>query len=120
MTIHLAKGLEFPTVFVMGAEEGVFPHSRSLMESVALEEERRLMYVAITRAKKKLYISRAYERYSFGNFSANPRSRFIKEIPEEHVIAPERTSSSQSIFGSGGGGFHNFGSLMSSGSSGLS
>lgn len=85
MTVHMAKGLEFPHVFIAGAEEGIFPHSRSLLESAALEEERRLMYVAITRAKEMLYISRAHERYTFGNYSANPKSRFVKEIPEEYL-----------------------------------
>ena len=84
MTIHLAKGLEFPNVIIAGAEEGVFPHSRTLLDSSALEEERRLMYVAITRAKRMLYISRAHERYNFGNYSANPKSRFVKEIPDEY------------------------------------
>jgi DNA helicase-2/ATP-dependent DNA helicase PcrA len=89
MTIHLAKGLEFPTVFIAGAEEGVFPHSRTLMDAREIEEERRLMYVAITRAKTALYISRAHERYTFGNYSANPKSRFVKEIPSEYLHIEE-------------------------------
>lgn len=111
MTVHMAKGLEFPHVFIAGAEEGIFPHSRSLLESAALEEERRLMYVAITRAKEMLYISRAHERYTFGNYSANPKSRFVKEIPEEYLEIETSRWSAQSIFG-GGSGFSSLGSLF--------
>ena len=98
MTVHLAKGLEFPHVFIAGAEEGVFPHSRSLLDADAIEEERRLMYVAITRAKKTLHISRAQERYNFGNYSANPRSRFLKEIPEAYLHIETNRGSARSIF----------------------
>ncbi len=112
MTIHLAKWLEFPTVFIAGAEEGIFPHSRSLVDSSQLEEERRLMYVAITRAKLKLYISRAHERYTFGNYSANPRSRFTREIPEEFLHMETNRGSAQSIFWGGGNGFSSFGNLF--------
>jgi DNA helicase II / ATP-dependent DNA helicase PcrA len=112
MTIHLAKGLEFPHVFIAGAEEGIFPHSRTLMDAREIEEERRLMYVAITRAKTHLYISRAHERYTFGNYSANPKSRFVKEIPSEYLHAEERKESGQSIFGSGAWGFSNFWSIF--------
>ncbi|MCK9272240.1 UvrD-helicase domain-containing protein [Candidatus Gracilibacteria bacterium] len=83
MTVHLSKGLEFDVVFIIGAEDGIFPHSRTFSEPKELEEERRLMYVAMTRAKKVLYISKASERYMFGNYSANPASRFIREIPAE-------------------------------------
>ncbi|NCP76726.1 UvrD-helicase domain-containing protein [Candidatus Gracilibacteria bacterium] len=83
MTIHSAKGLEFENVIIAGAEEGLFPHSRTLMEPREIEEERRLMYVAMTRAKRILTITRARERYTFGNYSANPPSRFLKEIPAE-------------------------------------
>lgn len=115
MTIHLAKGLEFPHVFIAGAEEGIFPHSRSLLEAAAIEEERRLMYVAITRAKETLYISRAHERYTFGNYSANPKSRFVKEIPGEYIHVEENRGTAQSIFGSGGSGFSSFGSAFSPG-----
>lgn len=121
MTVHLAKGLEFPCVFIAGVEEGIFPHSRSLIESMALEEERRLMYVAITRAKEQLYISRAFERYTFGNYSANPKSRFIKEIPEEYLDATQceqRRQTNMSIFGSGGSNFLGMQSLFSSTASG--
>lgn len=99
-------------VFIAGAEEGIFPHSRSLVDGNALEEERRLMYVAITRAKNELYISRAHERYTFGNYSANPKSRFTKEIPEEYVESDTPSRNSQSIFGSGKDGFSSFGNLF--------
>ncbi|MBP9779045.1 UvrD-helicase domain-containing protein [Candidatus Gracilibacteria bacterium] len=112
MTIHLAKGLEFPIVFIAGAEEGIFPHSRSLVDGNALEEERRLMYVAITRAKQDLYISRARERYTFGNYSANPKSRFTKEIPDEFIEQPPVQTPSLSIFGNGSSGFMSFGSIL--------
>lgn len=112
MTVHLAKWLEFPHVFIAGAEEGIFPHSRSLLDSSAIEEERRLMYVAITRAKKQLYITRAHERYTFGNYSANPKSRFIKEIPEEYLETETNRGSAQSIFGWGGNGFSSFGNIF--------
>jgi DNA helicase-2/ATP-dependent DNA helicase PcrA len=83
MTLHSAKGLEFPVVFLMGVEEGVFPHSRSLMEEAEMEEERRLAYVGITRAEKELYITNAKMRTLFGRTSMNPESRFISEIPSE-------------------------------------
>ena len=113
MTIHLAKWLEYPTVFIAGAEEGLFPHSRSLMDTKAIEEERRLMYVAITRAKEQLYISRSNERYTFGNYSANPKSRFVKEIPETHIHTETNRGSAQSIFGSGSAsGFSTFSSAF--------
>lgn len=85
MTIHLSKWLEFDNVFLAWSEEWVFPHSRSFTDSKQLEEERRLMYVAMTRAKKNLSIFRARERYSFWNYAANPRSRFLSEIPEENI-----------------------------------
>lgn len=115
MTVHLAKGLEFPHVFIAGAEEGIFPHSRSLIESMALEEERRLMYVAITRAKEQLYITRALERYTFGNYSVNPKSRFVKEIPEEYLDvshSEQRRQANTSIFGNGGSGFSGISSIF--------
>ncbi|WP_108671823.1 DNA helicase PcrA [Peribacillus acanthi] len=83
MTLHSAKGLEFPVVFLLGLEEGVFPHSRSLMEEEEMEEERRLAYVGITRAEQELYITNAQMRTLFGRTSMNPVSRFISEIPEE-------------------------------------
>ncbi|MGD6957515.1 DNA helicase PcrA [Rossellomorea aquimaris] len=83
MTLHAAKGLEFPIVFLMGMEEGVFPHSRSLMEEDEMEEERRLAYVGITRAEEQLYLTNAQMRTLFGQTKMNPVSRFINEIPAE-------------------------------------
>lgn len=82
MTLHAAKGLEFPVVFIVGMEEGLFPHSRSLWEQNQLEEERRLAYVGITRAKETLYLSYASRRIYFGEQVSNPPSRFIIDIPE--------------------------------------
>ncbi len=83
MTLHSAKGLEFPIVFLIGMEEGVFPHSRSLFEEEEMEEERRLAYVGITRAEQRLYLSCAKMRTLFGRTNTNPQSRFIKEIPSD-------------------------------------
>jgi len=83
LTIHSSKGLEFPIVFLVGAEEGIFPLSRALQEEKELEEERRLAYVAITRAKEKLFITYARERMLYGNRQANVRSRFIREIDQK-------------------------------------
>ena len=88
MTVHSVKGLEFDYVFVIGLEEGIFPHVNSLMEAGGIEEERRLAYVAITRAKEKLYLLNARRRVLFGRDQVNPPSRFIKEI-EENLIATE-------------------------------
>jgi len=83
MTLHTAKGLEFPTVFLTGLEEGVFPHSRSLGDPNEIEEERRLAYVGLTRARERLYLSRAVTRFMFGTPTYNAPSRFFSEIPEE-------------------------------------
>lgn len=83
MTLHSAKGLEFPVVFIVGMEEGLFPHSRSLFDVNQLEEERRLAYVGMTRAKELLYLSFASKRLYFGQRTSNPPSRFIVEIPED-------------------------------------
>lgn len=83
MTMHSAKGLEFPVVFIIGMEEGVFPHSRAFLDDEELEEERRLAYVGITRAEEKLFLSCAQMRTLFGRTTANPPSRFLDEIPEE-------------------------------------
>lgn len=83
MTLHAAKGLEFPVVAIVGMEEGIFPHSRSLMEKDEIEEERRLCYVGITRAKEKLYLTYANRRLFFGQRTQNTLSRFIADIPEE-------------------------------------
>jgi DNA helicase-2/ATP-dependent DNA helicase PcrA len=97
MTLHTAKGLEFPVVFLTGMEDGVFPHMRSLGDPKELEEERRLAYVGITRARERLYITRAVMRSSWGAPSYNPVSRFWEEIPEDlqetRRIEPVRTSS---------------------------
>jgi DNA helicase-2/ATP-dependent DNA helicase PcrA len=81
MTLHSAKGLEFPVVFIVGLEEGIFPHSRSALSPADLEEERRLMYVGITRAKAKVYLLYASARMIFGTTQVNPPSRFLAEIP---------------------------------------
>lgn len=83
MTLHAAKGLEFPVVFIVGLEEGLFPHSRSLFDLNELEEERRLAYVGITRAKEVLFLTHAHRRLYFGQNTANPPSRFLADIPEE-------------------------------------
>jgi len=85
MTVHNAKGLEFNTVFITGVEEGIFPHRNSLMSETGVEEERRLMYVAMTRARKNLFISYARSRHTFGSYVASGISRFINELPEEHI-----------------------------------
>jgi DNA helicase-2/ATP-dependent DNA helicase PcrA len=82
MTLHAAKGLEFPVIFIVGMEEGLFPHSRSLFDIDQLEEERRLAYVGMTRAKKLLYLTFANRRLYFGQKTSNPPSRFIIDIPD--------------------------------------
>jgi DNA helicase-2/ATP-dependent DNA helicase PcrA len=92
MTLHAAKGLEFPIVFMTGLEDGIFPHLRSLGDPEALEEERRLCYVGITRAQERLYLCHAWSRTLFGSTDYYPPSRFLGEIPEElvHAIGEER------------------------------
>jgi DNA helicase-2/ATP-dependent DNA helicase PcrA len=85
ITVHMVKGLEFAVVFMLGMEEGLFPHSRSLDEPSALEEERRLAYVGMTRAKDRLYLFHAFRRHLYGNATLNVPSRFLKDIPEELV-----------------------------------
>lgn len=85
MTLHTAKGLEFPVVFLTGMEDGVFPHMRALGQTKELEEERRLAYVGITRARERLYLTRAALRSAWGQPSYNPPSRFLEEIPPTHV-----------------------------------
>ena len=85
MTMHSAKGLEFPTVFIVGMEEGIFPGLRSIGEPAEMEEERRLCYVAMTRAQKMLYLTCARQRMLFGRTSSNLPSRFVEEIPPEHI-----------------------------------
>jgi DNA helicase II / ATP-dependent DNA helicase PcrA len=89
MTVHAAKGLEFPNVFISGLEEGLFPHANSLDSIKDIEEERRLFYVAITRSMKKLFISYTNFRYKFGSLTASTPSRFLKEIAEEYIEKQE-------------------------------
>jgi len=86
ITLHQAKGLEFPVVFIVGLEEGILPHIRSFDDQAQMEEERRLCYVGVTRAKKRLYLVRAYRRNMMGNSTTNSPSRFLKDIPS-HLIA---------------------------------
>ena len=85
MTIHSAKGLEFPVVFVAGMEEGIFPHASYDADEASVEEERRLAYVAITRARKRLYLTHATTRRTYGSVQANAPSRFLREIPEKDI-----------------------------------
>ncbi|MBM7867636.1 DNA helicase-2/ATP-dependent DNA helicase PcrA [Heliobacterium gestii] len=131
MTMHSAKGLEFPVVFVAGMEEGVFPHSRVQFEEAQVEEERRLCYVAITRARERLYLARAWRRTLFGNTVSNGPSRFLEEIPPSLLVEeddrPPResrfsssTSLTSSFSGNGGGasfGRETYGRESASGSS---
>jgi DNA helicase-2/ATP-dependent DNA helicase PcrA len=103
MTLHNAKGLEFPVVFMIGVEEGIFPHSRAV-DSGDIEEERRLCYVGITRAREQLYMTHAARRMLFGESGWNERSRFLDEIPEEHVEITVETSTSGSSYARPGAG----------------
>ncbi len=89
MTLHSAKGLEFPVVFLIGMEEGIFPHFRSLQSDSSIEEERRLAYVGITRAQQELYLTFATRRTIFGNMSFNPPSRFLRDIAIERLAIPQ-------------------------------
>ena len=116
MTLHSAKGLEFPVVFLIGCEDGVFPHIRSLTEPEELEEERRLAYVGITRARERLFVSHAWSRMLWGATQYNPPSRFIEEIPSELVQvvdgagrAPGRASMRAHYRSDGGGRREGFG-----------
>ena len=106
MTLHTAKGLEFPVVFLSGLEDGVFPHARALGDQTELEEERRLAYVGVTRARERLYISRAVVRSAWGAPSHNPGSRFLDELPVD-LVDWRRTEAAQTQWGrpdlSGGG-----------------
>ncbi|ATZ24945.1 DNA helicase PcrA [Streptomyces lavendulae] len=117
MTLHTAKGLEFPVVFLTGMEDGVFPHMRALGQTKELEEERRLAYVGITRARERLYLTRSSMRSAWGTPSYNPPSRFLEEIPAEY-LQWKRTGASQKpagpVRGSG------YGSSSSSSSGGRS
>lgn len=99
MTLHSAKGLEYPLVFMAGMEDGLFPHGRSIMMGASnseLEEERRLMYVGITRAKEKLFLTCAKQRKVWGNFQSNPKSRFLEEIPLNLIDEQDATNASTS------------------------
>ncbi len=98
MTLHTAKGLEFPVVFLTGLEDGVFPHQRSLGDQTELEEERRLAYVGLTRAERRLYISRALVRSAWGAPSHNPASRFLDELPVD-LVDWRRTAAEQTRWG---------------------
>jgi DNA helicase II / ATP-dependent DNA helicase PcrA len=103
MTLHTAKGLEFPVVFLTGLEDGVFPHLRSLGDTRELEEERRLAYVGITRARQRLYLSRAMTRGAWGQPQYNPASRFLGELPGE-LVRWERTDAAYTSWSGTGGG----------------
>lgn len=97
MTLHTAKGLEFPVVFLTGLEDGIFPHSRSLGDRPELEEERRLAYVGLTRARERLYVSRALVRSAWGAPSHNPASRFLDELPID-LVDWRRTEAEQTVW----------------------
>jgi DNA helicase-2/ATP-dependent DNA helicase PcrA len=101
MTLHTAKGLEFPTVFLTGMEDGIFPHARTLDDPKEIEEERRLAYVGLTRAEKRLYISRAEYRLTFGSPKYNPGSRFLDEIPSDLIEWKDEARSKSSSGSSG-------------------
>ena len=103
MTVHTAKGLEFPVVFVTGLEDGTFPHSRALAEDVDLAEERRLAYVALTRARRRLYVTRAAVRSAWGAANAMPASRFLDDIPAETMEWKRIASSMDALRGGGTG-----------------
>jgi DNA helicase-2/ATP-dependent DNA helicase PcrA len=129
MTLHTAKGLEYPVVFIMGMEDGIFPHVNSMFEPSGMQEERRLAYVGITRARERLFLTHAYQRMLYGATQHNPVSTFIREIPEEHLVStgvgsagferaargrgdrygrpgwrePQRSEDGGRVFGAGGG-----------------
>ena len=111
MTVHSAKGLEFHSVFLSGVEEGLFPHENSVNETDGLEEERRLMYVAVTRAKRRLYISHAQSRMLHGQVRYGIRSRFVDEIPEAlcKMLAPRQSFFNAPKISSGYGGYGTYG-----------
>ena len=99
MTLHSSKGLEFPVVFISGMEEGIFPSARSLMSDIQIEEERRLCYVGMTRAKEKLYLSYAFGRNYFGKYSSQIVSRFIEDVPLDIVEGKAKSTASASVSG---------------------
>ena len=119
MTLHSAKGLEFPVVFLVGMEEGIFPGYKSIGEPTALEEERRLCYVGITRAKRNLFLTCSKKRTMFGSTSYNMISRFVKEIPEE-LLDGEEEAFSENKETSSSRTFGGYGSKNSFGDSGFS
>jgi DNA helicase-2/ATP-dependent DNA helicase PcrA len=102
MTLHTAKGLEFPVVFLTGMEDGTFPHMRSLADTDQLAEERRLAYVGLTRARERLYISRAAVRTAWGVPNEFPPSRFLDDLPEDLLDWRRRESSTDRLRGPGG------------------
>jgi DNA helicase-2/ATP-dependent DNA helicase PcrA len=101
MTLHTAKGLEFPIVFLTGMEEGIFPHARSQSDLKELAEERRLAYVGITRARERLFLTRALTRSVWGAPSFNPQSRFLEEIPEDLIVFKRANGDAEETFTSG-------------------
>ncbi len=119
MTVHTAKGLEYPVVFMAGMEDSIFPHQNSMFDPEGLEEERRLAYVGITRARERLYLTYAHTRSLYGSTQYNPPSRFLGEIPEEHVAAAGVGSLGISGTGWGRRGEGRRGSSYGSGPSGV-
>lgn len=122
MTLHGAKGLEFPVVVMLGMEDGIFPHMRSMTDPDEMEEERRLAYVGITRAQQRLYVTHAWARMLFGQTQYNPPSRFLDEIPDELLTEAEGSRSSKkglrtSVFGSSGTGSSSRGTAETFGAS---
>jgi len=97
MTLHSAKGLEFPIVFIAGLEEGILPHSRSMLNADEMEEERRLMYVGVTRAKEKVCLLHAEMRVIFGSTQANPPSRFLDDIPSHLIVENHKSEITNSL-----------------------
>jgi DNA helicase-2/ATP-dependent DNA helicase PcrA len=100
ITLHAAKGLEFPVVFMAGMEEGLLPHLRALDDPAQMEEERRVCYVGMTRAKERLYLTRARRRFMYGNIRANPASRFLRDLPDDSVATPMGARSGDTARGS--------------------